>query len=87
MRNLKVKDFIPIAVSFMLFCASVAFSALTPQSTEEPALQTAATAEEAAPQKEMRGVWITYMELGMEYEDNKSEAAFREKFAHMAYTC
>ena len=50
-------------------------------------MQVAATAEEARPKQEMRGVWITYMELSMENEDNQSESAFREKFAHMAYTC
>ncbi|MBQ3299679.1 MAG: family 10 glycosylhydrolase [Ruminococcus sp.] len=84
---MKVKEIVPIVVSFILFGLSVAFSVLTPPKSEEPALQVAATAEEAKPGQEMRGVWITYMELSMENEDNQSESAFREKFAHMAYTC
>ncbi|MBQ2428016.1 MAG: hypothetical protein II264_05945, partial [Ruminococcus sp.] len=84
---MKVKEIVPIVVSFILFGLSVAFSVLTPPKSEEPALQVAATAEEARPKQEMRGVWITYMELSMENEDNQSESAFREKFAHMAYTC
>ena len=77
---MKVKEIVPIVVSFILFGLSVAFSVLTPPKSEEPALQVAATAEEARPKQEMRGVWITYMELSMENEDNQSESAFREKF-------
>ena len=35
----------------------------------------------------MRGVWITYMELSMENEADKSEAAFRKKFEAIADDC
>lgn len=88
---MRLKEIVPIVISIMLFAASVAFSVLTPETapepSEEPAKEVAATVDEAEPQQEMRGVWITYMELSTANEDNKSEAAFREKFAHMAYTC
>ena len=62
---MKVKEIVPIVVSFILFGLSVAFSVLTPQKSEEPELKVAATAEEAGPKKEMRGVLMTYMELSM----------------------
>ena len=35
----------------------------------------------------MRGVWVTYMDLSTENESSQSEAAFREKFAHIAKVC
>ena len=34
--------------------------------------------------EEMRGIWITYMELSMENEQDKSETAFRDKFEEIA---
>lgn len=37
--------------------------------------------------EEMRGVWITYMELSMENEKDKSGKRFREKFDEMAQNC
>lgn len=35
----------------------------------------------------MRGVWVTYMELSMENESDKSEAAFSKKFEKIAADC
>lgn len=35
----------------------------------------------------MRGVWISYMELSMENEENKSEQRFTEKFEDIAENC
>lgn len=51
--------------------------------------ETAATASQAADEapEEMRGIWITYMDLSMEYESDKSEAAFRKKFEKIAADC
>ncbi len=37
--------------------------------------------------EQMRGIWITYMDLSMEYEDDKSEKAFRDKFQAIAENC
>ena len=36
--------------------------------------------------KEMRGVWVSYIELDMQNESDKSESAFREKFKNIAIT-
>ena len=38
-------------------------------------------------QKEMKGVWISYMELDMQNEDEKDAQAFRDKFEKMAVKC
>lgn len=35
----------------------------------------------------MKGVWVTYMELSMQYDDDKSEGAFRNKFENIAQDC
>lgn len=37
-------------------------------------------------EKEMRGVWVSYIELDMQNETDKSEASFREKFKNIAIT-
>ena len=34
--------------------------------------------------EQMKGVWVTYMELSMENEEDKSEKRFREKFTEIA---
>lgn len=36
---------------------------------------------------EMRGIWITYMELSMANDQDKSESAFRSKFDEIAKNC
>ena len=88
---MRLKEIVPIVISILLFAASVAFSVLTPETapepSEEPAKEVAATVDEAEPQQEMRGVWITYMELSTANEDNKSEAAFTDKFDSIAAEC
>ena len=49
------------------------------QKTESPA------ADDPPKQvEEMRGLWVTYMELDMENEADKSEAAFKRKFENIA---
>ena len=35
----------------------------------------------------MKGVWVTYMELSMQYDDDKSEGAFKNKFENIAQDC
>lgn len=86
---MKGKELLPIFCSCLLFGTAITFSVLAPQ--PEPTVQevsaTVATATKSDMPCEMRGVWITYMELSMENETNQSESAFREKFAHMAYVC
>ncbi len=37
--------------------------------------------------EEMRGVWVSYMELTMENEKDKSQKRFTEKFEEIAENC
>ena len=83
---------IAISVAVMLFAATLIISALSPkpsQSTAAPQTAAAASKEPAYAQAPdgMRGVWVTYMELSMESESDKSEAAFRKKFEKIAADC
>ena len=51
----------------------------------ESAMQKTETVAEPPKQvEEMRGLWVTYMELDMENEADKSEAGFRKKFENIA---
>ena len=83
---------IAISVAVMLFAATLIISALSPkpsQSTAAPQTAAAASKEPAYAQAPdgMRGVWVTYMELSMESESDKSEAAFRKKFEKITASC
>lgn len=83
---------VSIIIAVMLLAATLAISALsTRRHVPQKPVQTAATPSQAvasatAPD-DMRGVWITYMELSMENEADKSEAAFRKKFEKIADDC
>lgn len=83
---------VSIIIAVMLLAATLAISALsTRRRVPQKPVQTAATPSQAvatatAPD-DMRGVWITYMELSMENESDKSEAAFRKKFEKIADDC
>ena len=83
---------IAISVAVLLFAATLIISALNPkpsQSTAVPQTAAAASKEQtyAKAPDDMRGVWVTYMELSMENESDKSEAAFRKKFEKIAADC
>ena len=83
---------IAISVAVLLFAATLIISALNPkpsQSTTVPQTAAAASKEQtyAKAPDDMRGVWVTYMELSMENESDKSEAAFRKKFEKIAADC
>ncbi len=82
-----------ILTAVLLLAAMLVISAFSARKPHEAAVrQTAATASQAelsdatAPD-DVRGVWITYMELSMAYEADKSEAAFRKKFEAIAADC
>ena len=91
---MKVNRTIPILLCAVILVITVVLSSLSKPKETAPAsaataeITAAATADEAKQEEpEMRGVWVTYMDLSMEYESNQSEAAFREKFAHIAKVC
>lgn len=76
-------------LSAALLASAIAVSAFY-GSGKEPAVQTISAQTPDSAEKtedEMKGVWITYMELGMEHEKDKSEKAFTRKFEAIAETC
>ena len=91
---MNVRRMIPLFICASVLAATVLLSALSKPAARESAASAvtrtdnSATADEP-PEKvrEMRGVWVTYMDLSMENEPNRSEGAFREKFAHIAKVC
>lgn len=88
---LKFKKAIPIFVSMVILISVTAISsvkqAYSPtvfnnSTTDELNLSTNDTVEVNF--DEMRGVWISYIELSMENEQDKSERSFRKKFEKIA---
>ena len=51
------------------------------------ALSSKATADTPESDEEMRGVWVSYMELSMENESSKTQKAFENKFTEIAQKC
>ncbi len=88
---MKLSKPLSLIITAVMLTAAITISSLSVRSPQPAAQPAAATASEAAPKDEtlddMRGVWMTYMELSMENEADKSEAAFRQKFAGMAAMC
>ena len=85
---MKLKRILPLLLSAAVLTAAVIGSAAV-QNKQEVIVATSdeATPSEAVAEEEMRGVWISYMELSMENEEDKSEAAFKDKFERIASRC
>ena len=92
MINLRKNKPVSIITAVALLVAVLAISAFSarrpsPQKTAQTASTPSQAVEPATAPDDMRGVWITYMELSMETEADKSEAAFRKKFEKIADDC
>ena len=88
---MKINRVLPILLSAVILCVMVLLSAMSKPQQEPKKTETAATlpaTADAPPDEEpeMRGVWVTYMDLSME-EGSRSEGAFRERIAHIAKVC
>lgn len=96
---MKIQKSLPIIVTAALLVVVVIISAVGKNNVKSSA-PTAKTAAATASQvmqtdnrktdatlDDMRGVWVTYMELSMANESNKSEQAFRRKFTAIAARC
>lgn len=90
---MSVKKLAPVIVSAVLLITALvarAFSVkneVKPTSTATVDTATIDSAVDEQPkkaEKEMRGVWVSYIELDMQNETDKSEASFREKFKNIA---
>ena len=89
---LKIKKAIPVFVAIFIMIGIISISSSIKGNTPvmntksydksdktQAALSSSDTAELY---DEMRGVWISYMELTMENEHDKSETAFKKKFSY-----
>ena len=92
---MKLKNNIPIAITFVLLIMTIAFSIIkirTPNPQNNTS-QTHATKSEPAifnvgkTTDDMKGVWITHMELNMTGEADQSEKGFTKKFNEIAQNC
>lgn len=92
---MSVKKFAPVILSAVLLLTALAARAYSENgevktvstSTMDTATNDNAKVEQnERSTKEMRGVWVSYIELDMQNETDKSEASFREKFKNIAIT-
>lgn len=92
---MSVKKFAPVILSAVLLVTALAARAYSENgevktvstSTIDTATNDNAKVEQnERSTKEMRGVWVSYIELDMQNESDKSESAFREKFKDIAIT-
>lgn len=92
---MSVKKFAPVILSAVLLVTALAARAYSENGEVEPVststMDTATNDNAKVEQnersaKEMRGVWVSYVELDMQNESDKSESAFREKFKDIAIT-
>lgn len=92
--KMKYKSTVSVAIAAVLLIIMVLVSSFSKQSNKPvpTAKPNTATASEPVAQTDealddMKGVWITYMELNMANEADKSEGAFRKKFETIAENC
>ena len=92
---MSVKKFAPVILSAVLLVTALAARAYSENGEVKPvSTSTMGTAtndnakveQNERSTKEMRGVWVSYIELDMQNESDKSESAFREKFKDIAIT-
>lgn len=83
---MKFKRFFPIVLCALMLVFAVFAAGVSGQKDDSDAQKTDSPAAEDPPKQveEMRGLWVTYMELDMENEADKSEAAFKKKFENIA---
>lgn len=82
MRFLKL---LPTIIAVVLLCTIIGITGTYNINTEKPEEMVLQTSSIKKDYKEMRGVWVTYMDLNMEDTD-KSYKAFKEKFNKIANT-
>ena len=83
---MKIKRFFPIVLCALTLVFAVFAASVFRQKNNSDDQKTVISAAAEPPKQveEMRGLWVTYMELDMENEADKSEAAFKRKFENIA---
>lgn len=92
---MKNKKIVPIIVSVIAMLTVICISSFTREKPPKKqndinniaALSSKATADTTESDEEMRGVWVSYMELSMENESSKTQKAFEDKFTEIAQKC
>lgn len=92
---MKNKKILPIIVSVIAMLSVICISSFTREKPPKKqndinniaALSSKATADTPESDEEMRGVWVSYMELSMENESSKTQKAFEDKFTEIAQKC
>lgn len=92
---MKNKKIVPIIVSVIAMLSVIFISSFTREKPPKKqndinniaALSSKATADTPESDEEMRGVWVSYMELSMENESSKTQKAFEDKFTEIAQKC
>lgn len=92
---MKNKKIVPIIVSVIAMLSVICISSFTREKPPKKqndinniaALSSKATADTPESDEEMRGVWVSYMELSMENESSKTQKAFEDKFTEIAQKC
>ena len=92
---MKNKKIVPIIVSVIAMLSLICISSFTREKPPKKqndinniaALSSKATADTPESDEEMRGVWVSYMELSMENESSKTQKAFEDKFTEIAQKC
>ena len=93
MIDLNLKKMLPIIMTAVIFATTIIIAST--KKAQSPAISNVnsnydisdSTPDTINSDTEMRGVWITYMELSMENEEDKSEKRFREKFKEIVVNC
>lgn len=92
---MKNKKIVPIIVSVIAMLSVICISSFTREKPPKKqndinniaALSSKATADTPESDEEMRGVWVSYMELSMENESSQTQKAFEDKFTEIAQKC
>lgn len=92
---MKNKKIVPIIVSVIAMLSVICISSFTREKPPKKqndinniaALSSKATADTPESNEEMRGVWVSYMELSMENKSSKTQKAFEDKFTEIAQKC
>lgn len=92
---MKNKKIVPIIVSVIAMLTVICISSFTREKPPKKqndidniaALSSKATDDTPESDEEMRGVWVSYMELSMENESSKTQKAFEDKFTEIAQKC
>lgn len=92
---MKNKKIVPNIVSVIAMLTVICISSFTREKPPKKqndidniaALSSKATTDTPESDEEMRGVWVSYMELSMENESSKTQKAFEDKFTEIAQKC